>query len=856
MSKYKIEALTGHLIEALDSKDSPELYVEDFHQSVLKYNPSGQTVTSQKYLSQLTKLSPNPQQFTAKYDELKERNVDHLQHFVQLLSLIAEDKKLKHFLHKNAKKTNESKPTENMRMIDVPRVVNKLKQVAKYSKENEDKDRKKKTQDSAVSIFKPIRPTPTPDMSLDFSTNLFIEPFPPNLGPVPTCSQEGILIEDLLCCLEGVEGNYIVPKPLSEKYGQRHFIISDAIDPALEKLLLNILPVASDYSMVVRFIEEHRHFDCGQVNHALAAAMLTLVKDYRVFVTQLESLSHKNFFSLSKMNYYLQPMKLLMDILAKIASAVGKSGARGGKVLSLLHEQTAMCMGNTKSQELCLYLTQKACVPYMEMLEKWLYKGVIYDPHHEFLVEDNEVHYEDAPRIYSADYWEKRYNVSRERIPVFLERMADMILRTGKYLNVIQQCGKNVKPPKAEPLVYAITERQYVEVIETAYSFASKTLLQLVMEENDLMGRLRSVKHYFLLDQGDFIVQFMDSCESELCKNIDDLVPTRLETLLELALRTSAANQDPYKEEISMELLPYDLIFQMCKILKINDTESYKRLQCDKKDLTGLLAFSFNYQVKWPVSLILNFNAIACYQIIFRHLFYCKHIERLLCRVWLKNKLAKTFSLQSSQMYVSAFALRQRMLNYVQNLEYYTMVEVIEPNWVSFLNKMNKVNNIDDVLVCHSDFLDSCLKDSMLTNPDLLQNVYYLLDICMEFYEFIQHMGNYFIDAELTSMLSGYDSSDSYGEVADSSKLSDSSIGRSYIRKRIINETDKFEEAIAKLDQSFTETLVQLVEQIMLFKSDNNNDKLLNLVYRLDFNRFYNVAVKEPYTRGEEETSG
>lgn len=835
MSNYKIEALTRYLIESLNSRDSPELYVEDFQESIQKYNPSGPNIISQKYLNRLIKLSPNQQSFTSKYDELKERNVDHLNSFVHLLALIAEDKKLKHFLHKNAKKLQESKPAETIKIIDVPRVVNKLKLVAKHSKETESRDKRKKTVDSTVNTFKPVWPSPSPDMTLDFNINATVDPFPANLGPIPSSSQEGILVEDLLFCLEGIEGVYISPNPLTEKFGHRSFTINDSIDPSMEIAVRNILPLASDYSMVVRFIEEHRHFECGQVNHALAAAMMTFVKDYEVFVTQLETLSHSSYFSLSKMHYNIQPMKQLMDILAKIASAVGKSGARGGKVLSLLHEQSAMCMGNSKSQELCVYLTQKACVPYMEMLEKWLYKGVIYDPYHEFLVEDNEVHYEDAPKINSADYWEKRYSISRERIPTFLERMADMILRTGKYLNVIQQCGKNVKPPKAEPLVYTITERQYVEIIENAYSFASKTLLQLVMKENDLMGRLRSVKHYFLLDQGDFIVQFMDSCESELCKNIDDLVPTRLETLLELALRTSAANQDPYKEEIGMELLPYDLILQMCKIMKINaaDSDSYQRLQCDKKDLTGLLAFSFNYQVKWPVSLILNYNAIACYQIIFRHLFYCKHIERLLCRVWLKNKLAKTFSLQSSQMYVSAFALRQRMLNCVQNLEYYTMVEVIEPNWVLFLSKMNKVNNIDDVLKCHSDFLDSCLKDSMLLNPDLLQNVYYLLDICMEFYEFIQQ--------------------------PDSSKLSEPSIGRSYIRKRIISETDKFEDAIAKLDRSFTENLVQLEEQIMTFQSDNNNDKLLNLLYRLDFNSFYNVAAKEQYnreTKEQEETSG
>lgn len=46
--------------------------------------------------------------------------------------------------------------------------------------------------------------------------------------------------------------------------------------------------------------------------------------------------------------------------------------------------------------------------------------------------------------------------------------------------------------------------------------------------------------------------------------------------------------------------------------------------------------------------------------------------------------------------------------------------------------------DIDEVLNCHNDFLDMCLKDCMLTNPILLRTVTKLLHICMEFCSFIQ----------------------------------------------------------------------------------------------------------------------
>lgn len=59
---------------------------------------------------------------------------------------------------------------------------------------------------------------------------------------------------------------------------------------------------------------------------------------------------------------------------------------------------------------------------------------------------------------------------------------------------------------KQEPLVYHHREQKYIAAIDRAYSEAARTLLEVLINENDLMGRLRSVKNYFLLAQGDFVV--------------------------------------------------------------------------------------------------------------------------------------------------------------------------------------------------------------------------------------------------------------------------------------------------------------------------------------------------------------
>ena len=142
------------------------------------------------------------------------------------------------------------------------------------------------------------------------------------------------------------------------------------------------------------------------------------------------------------------------------------------------------------------------------------------------------------------------------------------------------------------------------------------------------------MKHYFFLDAGDFILHFLSLCGSELVKNVDDVMPSRLESLLELALRTSTANADPFKDDLGLELLDYDLTSQMVRILSIQTNDERGATDgnqsMEQLRLTGLEAFSFLYRVRWPVSLVFTTKVMACYQMIFRHLFFAKYVESLL----------------------------------------------------------------------------------------------------------------------------------------------------------------------------------------------------------------------------------
>ena len=115
----------------------------------------------------------------------------------------------------------------------------------------------------------------------------------------------------------------------------------------------------------------------------------------------------------------------------------------------------------------------------------------------------------------------------------------------------------------------------------------------------------------------------------------------------------------------------------------------------------------------------------------FRYLFSLRHLEQQLVANWQTWNKASSWAHKSSDKEIElckrrAFTLRARMLVYVQQLLYFCTSEVIEPNWQAFMEKLKNgsksaVGTVDELMQNHVDFLDTCLKECMLTNARLLR---------------------------------------------------------------------------------------------------------------------------------------
>jgi gamma-tubulin complex component 2 len=98
-----------------------------------------------------------------------------------------------------------------------------------------------------------------------------------------------------------------------------------------------------------------------------------------------------------------------------------------------------------------------------------------------------------------------------------------------------------------------------------------------------------------------------------------------------------------------------------------------------------------------------------------------------------------------------SFALLQRMLSFIQGLLYYMTNEVIEPTYSQLKKHLKEnVSTIDEVLARHTDFLDRCLKDCLLTNREVVELNDHLLQCCLGYATFMQGLNDFDDDALTT----------------------------------------------------------------------------------------------------------
>jgi gamma-tubulin complex component 2 len=442
----------------------------------------------------------------------------------------------------------------------------------------------------------------------------------------------------------------------------------------------------------------------------------------------------------------------------------GKKICKGGVVLGLITKRLESMSGDPAARALLTSLLRDASRPYMAMLNEWLHHGGINDPHSEFLVkEQRSIRRERLEQDYTDEYWERRYTIRDHDVPPQLEGVKDKVLLAGKYLNVVRECGGVDVSLQVKDVPVSFDDNRFLDNVNNAYAHANESLMQLLLTTHALPARLRSLKHYFFLDPSDYFSYFLELGTSELRKPVKSVNTGKLQSLLDLVLRQpgSIVSLDPFKEDVKVEMNEITLTKSLQRVVNITGIEQGESLQPlssnqpvdNDKNASGFTSLQLDYAVPFPVSLVISRKTVWRYQALFRYLLSLRYLESQLSTTWQTHTRGFVWAHTSSSRNLEiwkrrVWTLRARMLVFVQQLLYFCTAEVIEPNWQSLMARLHEkeasqdsttlpppggsvvppkpgpkglTRTVDELMQDHVDFLDTCLKECMLTNSKLLR---------------------------------------------------------------------------------------------------------------------------------------
>lgn len=761
--------------------------------------------------------------------------------------------------------------------------------------------------------------------------------------------QDSMLVEEILDALIGLEGeNIIISNNQNIKNTHQlhntHFILKDKsnFDPNIRYFVEKIIPTASEYIQINSFISKRLvEYEYGTISHALCGAMDVLVKEYMDFIESLHELyRHQEpspSITLNSLYGELQHSIRTIRIIHRIVQEV--QFCKGGALLNRMENLLQMeFLGDQRAKIIFCYLYEHSAIPYMEMLSGWVEDGSLNDPYEEFMIEERKkipgvalLNNVIDPMEEDSLSWKSWYILRDEHVLNVLKThdtefsgknnnndrsigsgLVQKILTTGKYWNAIASCHHRDKRAvqlvtrsprgvlesnrvEAPSLTYGMVSVELEKYINHEYSMASRTLFNIVMRDYQTREVLAFMKRYFLLDQGDFFVHFLDMAEDELLQEMSDISRSRVHNWMTMSIQMSGGTA-------SGESVTESLIFDFVSSLKaefatqslINHLDALHDFEGGiktyevktpsrhmyggaNKGLTGVEAFMLDFtKMPFPLSLILSRSTIRNYQLMFRHLFFAKHVERRLVGTWLDHQMIKEYTSLRKDL-GQTYCLRQRMLHFMQNFVYYMMFEVIEPNFLhmesqllgqtrksedrfEFSTEKVPVNTqtVDDVLRIHNDFVQNTLKECLLTNRDLIRTLTKLMTTCLLFSDQMKlFMEATKIDEEQSSIATEarqkrtrnmYETAGPIMNEKKEKKIREALMALGQQRKARKQKqiamlqrelsTESYKNMISRFEQVFNSNLSEFMTQLMKDSEGRYHSHLSNLCVRLDYNGY------------------
>lgn len=641
------------------------------------------------------------------------------------------------------------------------------------------------------------------------------------------------------------------------------FLISDAVStffhPCEKKLLEDIVKIINSLREIAKFAKIYGTNQNIQLNSAIvdtaeplqsglylkafANGIEQVLDDYLSDITELETRYLQNpcqslMFIYQKVQEY-EPLSLYLN---KLIRGIRLQKLHGCAIIQYL-QQNAL-HGDSRIQKAIKVIQSSVNVVFLKQLTHWILYAKIVDSYGEFFIQCAENHSQstlESERGTSAgstrnannsmsevasnytDIW--RYEICYEFLPHYLSSSwAEKVLFIGQTVLIFKvdsnKLNKNAQIwnksdsnfinrdqslwNEKEHIYFAkiqalqndseLNVSHYDRVIDEIKSYVTSRLSEIAVNQADLVQQLKLIKDFYLLGRGELFLEFI---RQSYVINKDTDNENKLRDFVK-AFESAA-----HGVGVSEDLEQFSLCIRKSQF-DADDTPEFGYLQL----------VQLQYKINWPLHLLFSPKVLERYNILFRFLLLIKKMQYELHMLWCQQtRQSKVDKTQN----IKIMHLRNELMFFVDNLQYYIQVDVLESQFSILLNTiLNSMADFEQIQRSHSIF-----------QANILSLCFLLADEDANKFSILQtsslHSNNpvYLIINEIFHICEDF-----------------CLMVESQLEEHTLNMK------IDQLDERFGCLIQQLINLLLGLKSAPSTTPLSQLLLRLDFNHWFSIKKR------------
>ena len=352
--------------------------------------------------------------------------------------------------------------------------------------------------------------------------------------------------------------------------------------------------------------------------------------------------------------------------------------------------------------------------------------------------------------------------------------------------------------------------------IDIAHTLINKELIRIFFQKFKLIENLESLNKYLLLGQGDMIQSLMESLYPELKKPAGSIYKYVLQSILESSINSTNA--------------------------RFNDKECLNKLNIKLLNPlpgdTGWDIFCLEYNLPLPLTVIINKKNILDYQKMFIFLLKIKRIEysqehqewRKIMTYSHNSRINKNYDFFRKKIKTS-LQFNQQIIHFIISLHNYLTLEVLETQYKKLLKKLKILNNLDELIIAHDEFINSIKQKCFLDNNNnnniiIYKKIISIFDIILRFRT--AH------DVLIATLLQKFQEDEEEKSLDEEENEED---------ENYINFNKRIDESLKQITFLFEEFKNKIIELINSMKEIGKD--LEYLAMKIDFNYYYSLIEKE-----------